>query len=409
MWQTRSRKSQTHTGITGGRRNHLSLLIRLEDIEDQKGPTGSTRRGEEEVELDIREDIEKPQILSGEATADWKPQGLSLQATWKQVWSARRRDPLPSFRRSNGSVRVARNRRAGFGVAPRVWDPSVASENQGASGGEAAKPNMACTYDTREAEFWRHRRLPVGSVICFHNPDETLEDKPTAAVLVLGTESLDDGVWVTCQSLGGSTPEEKKRVSDYFRRQKNRIHICYGDPAECTLRDEEGLHLGVFRWYPAGDFTAPWLTAHSRKLVNKGKEMELLASKKKALEPRTDGPGAGTEAGSEVERRLSALRKGTPPRVTFAERRIGPRAPAGRRDALAGTGGPAPLSIAVRESMTPLKKVKQEVEIVDSTTDQEDEPKKKHKRDLGTTLAKIARVRAVVQQRREDRSSKRRS
>ena len=83
---------------------------------------------------------------------------------------------------------------------------------------DPSQTNLLLT--TEEAAFWLHRYVP----------DNQDEERPWAAVLVLSTISEENGVWVTCQSLGASIREEKKKVDASFRTQQHRIHICKDEP-----------------------------------------------------------------------------------------------------------------------------------------------------------------------------------
>ena len=162
------------------------------------------------------------------------------------------------------------------------------------------------------------RHVPPGSTLVFKDPSQGEgPDVPDAAVLVLETESLQEGIWLTVKGIGASTEEEKKKVMGYFKSKKRKIHLCYRKPQECFQDEHEGLHLSKFHWYPPGDLTASWLTAHGRKAVADGKALELKAAKT-TTDPADEKRKEAHGGESEVETRLSALRKRVPERVSFS-------------------------------------------------------------------------------------------
>ena len=69
-------------------------------------------------------------------------------------------------------------------------------------------------YDLSEskAEFWRRRHVPPGSTLVFKDPSQGEgPDVPDAAVLVLETESLQEGIWLTVKGIYGPAPRRRKR------------------------------------------------------------------------------------------------------------------------------------------------------------------------------------------------------
>lgn len=271
----------------------------------------------------------------------------------------------------------------------------------------APKPNKPTEYNLREAVFWQTRHVPAGSVITFTDPDSSMESPPNAAVLVLKAESLATGMWLSVRSLGAESPEEKKKVDAYFKGQKHRIHLCYEEPLLCGEDGEDALHLGHFKWFPPGDFNEPWLTQTGKSWVKKGKDMELDEQKAGLKLPRTGEAGAGSKETSSVEQRLGALRRRSGHRVSFDESQVPPYGDMGvpRRAPEAGSGGTAPpLSLQRTTPRAPLMDVKKEVQVV---SESEPEEKKKKKRDLGSTLAKAAKMRSALESSREEKKKSR--
>eukprot|EP00435_Cladocopium_sp_Y103_P046563 s1208_g13.t1 len=263
----------------------------------------------------------------------------------------------------------------------------------------APKPNQPTIFHAHEADFWKSRYVPVGSVIEFKNPDPLTPADTLAAVLVTNTESLDNGMWMSVRAIGGSTEEEKKRVQAYFKNQKRRLNFCFYDDGRCR-EGEEALHLTEMKWYPPGDFDAPWLTTYGRKLVAEGKKMEVEASKSLAErgDRRERSPRRG-KGESEIEKRLSALRKRSGHHVTFADE---PKISSGKRredsPPHSGGGHHGRRRSSDSRAVVPVK-VKKEDEIVEVSDSSHHATKKRKKSNLGDTLIKAAKVRCAVNQR----------
>jgi hypothetical protein len=76
----------------------------------------------------------------------------------------------------------------------------------------APVPKEPKFYDLSEAEFWRRRHVPPGSTLVFKDPSQGEgPDVPDAAVLVLETESLQEGIWLTVKGIYGPAPRRRKR------------------------------------------------------------------------------------------------------------------------------------------------------------------------------------------------------
>jgi hypothetical protein len=246
----------------------------------------------------------------------------------------------------------------------------------------APVPKEPKFYDLSEAEFWRRRHVPPGSTLVFKDPSQGEgPDVPDAAVLVLETESLQEGIWLTVKGIGASTEEEKKKVMGYFKSKKRKIHLCYRKPQECFQDEHEGLHLSKFHWYPPGDLTASWLTAHGRKAVADGKALAAKTTTDPAAEKRKEAHGGE----SEVETRLSALRKRVPERVSFSASavRLGrQREDEPRMEGGAGRFGARPKSPSAKEVE----------EILSDTASEANKKSKQKKKTMADSLLKAARA-----------------
>eukprot|EP00435_Cladocopium_sp_Y103_P044624 s2759_g12.t1 len=271
------------------------------------------------------------------------------------------------------------------------------------------KPSVPQDYNVEEAEFWRTRHVPPGSVLVFRNPSEEGGPGALVAVLVDSTESLETGMWVSVRVVGAETAEERKRAQGYFKSHRRRIHICYETDGQCPEGEEPGLHLKQFTWVPPGDFAAHWLTSHGKKMVQEGKKMEL---EKRSDSPRSSHRDAGGDRPrSRVEERLSALRKKDSRRVSFGpevdrheyERDKRHKELGAGRSSRAGPEGRAPDELV---------EVKKEINLISDESAAEEsasKKKKKKKRNLSETLIKAAKVQNVVVERKEKKRSRSRS
>lgn len=245
------------------------------------------------------------------------------------------------------------------------WGVPATPEEIRQSLASAPKPKKPMKVNVAEAEFWRTRHVPPGSVLVFTDPTRTDAEGPKAAVLVTETLSLATGLWLHVRSLGGENAKEKKKVEKYFKGHRRRVHICHlSDSGHCAEDDVDAFHLERFEWFPPGDFTADWLTSPAKKLVREGIAMAAQAVE---TEPGHFGPprklsgragslsrtpdGLAGAPGPTSSERLSALkgrddvRDGR--RVSFAanlERGSTPPVAGNRKVATDGTGGGAAAS-----------------------------------------------------------------
>jgi hypothetical protein len=254
-----------------------------------------------------------------------------------------------------------------------------------------------------EAEFWRLRHVPAGSVLLFKDPRRDPADDAFVAVLVVSTESLDRGVWVTVRVIGSSDEESKKRAQKFFRSGKRKLHLCSLDrDGMCVDAEEEALHLTQFEWFPPGDFSASWVSAAGRKAVKDGKTMALEEEKKRrSEEERKEAPGDGERPHtSRVEERLRSLARPSALRTSVRHVSF-----PGLGDAPDSGGGGAGLRATSkagpvrREAQSrslvayaPMEKgVK--TEVIDVDTESENKSKRKKKSaSLGESLAKAAKT-----------------
>ena len=301
----------------------------------------------------------------------------------------------------------------GFGPVPSVEEIRSNLRQQ-------PKPSIPTDYNTLEAAFWMHRHLPAGSVMVYKDPEYLLEPPVHVAVLVMSTESRQEGMWVLPKVLGATNETVKKKVVNYFKSKKKRIHLC--SPArdeECLDEEFPALHLTQFKWYPPGDFSEDWIGSRGKKAVAEGPKMQL-AEEKQQVEPGHAEPGreqfkpVGKTVADRLEelRRPSALR-GRGPRVSFAaepERRSIAGDAAGHR-ARAGDGtGTLAVSYGPLVARGPaLQKTKTEVIEVDEERVKEEKRPKKRSASLGQTLALAARAHSRTEESKKKKKKRRRS
>ena len=186
-----------------------------------------------------------------------------------------------------------------------------------------------------------------------------------------------------------STEEEKKKVMGYFKSKKRKIHLCYRKPQECFQDEHEGLHLSKFHWYPPGDLTASWLTAHGRKAVADGKALAAKTTTDPADEKRKEAHGAWRERGGNSA--ISPAKAGSGESLFSASAaRLGrQREDEPRMEGGAGRFGARPKSPSA--AVVPL--VKKEVEeILSDTASEANKKSKQKKKTMADSLLKAARA-----------------
>ena len=179
----------------------------------------------------------------------------------------------------------------------------------------------------------------------------------------------------------------------YFKSKKRKIHLCYRKPQECFQDEHEGLHLSKFHWYPPGDLTASWLTAHGGKAVADGKALELKAAKTTtdpADEKRKEAHGAWRERGGNSA--IGPAKAGSGESLFFricGEARTSQREDGPRMEGGAGRFGARPKSPSA--AVVPL--VKKEVEeILSDTASEANKKSKQKKKTMADSLLKAARA-----------------
>eukprot|EP00435_Cladocopium_sp_Y103_P010431 s3888_g2.t1 len=265
---------------------------------------------------------------------------------------------------------------------------------------KARKPTVAQMYYLAEAEFWRQRHVPAGSVIVFSGGYIEESSLAECAVLVKERESTDQGIWLKVKTVGCSDKAFQKTFTDRFKRGRTRVHLCYGEISQCTLAEEDGVHIDRFTWFPPGDFGAKWLTT---EIVAEGTRMALAELEAARQEDDREGDS------SKLEQRLNKLKEKIGRRVTFdgtvrefhRDYRAGgdqetPRGGITRRaDRL--PGGPLAL--------TDVSKVKKED--VESISDSEERSKKDMKKKPRKTVEDRL-VKAVADRRKQEEKKDRR-
>ena len=135
------------------------------------------------------------------------------------------------------------------------------------------KPTIAQAYDLVEADFWRHRHLPAGSVLTFAAGFIEESAAGECAVLVKEKEMHGDSIWLKVRCLGTEEKDFHATFIQFFKRGKTQIHLCYGPATDCQEYADEGCHIDKFVWFPPGDFNAPWLSSAAKKAVKEGAKM----------------------------------------------------------------------------------------------------------------------------------------
>ena len=263
------------------------------------------------------------------------------------------------------------------------------------------KPSTPQSYVLAEADFWRHRHVPAGSVILF--PAGFVEESAqgACAVLVKERESLPDGIWLKVRCLGTEVKEVYADTAKFFKKGRVYVHLCYGERGSCPLLEEEGCHIDSFDWFPPGSFDAKWLSSSARKAVKDGPKM--------AAEEKTATAAAGPPrtAFTTLEDRLKRLKEAR--HVTFAGDQAPSRRPAGGgnlENSRGGTGLGRAGHLSAPLALTDTRKVKEEAIPIESDSDKPKKKKKKKKaKDVEDRLARAVSDR----RRREEKAVKKRS
>ena len=277
------------------------------------------------------------------------------------------------------------------------------------------KPSTPQEYNLTEAAFWRHRHVPAGSVIEFTSLGEDgASPEGLVALQVLSVESDLDGIWLEVRVLGAEQDEVKKDMQKYFKSNRRQVHLCaHTSTGRCKLAAEPGWHLAEFKWYPAGDYVAPFLSAHARKKVKEGPRLELEATGRSGRKSVAADNGASAPP-SLTEKRLDALR-GASRRVTFGNPGAPPPSslppaggPDGRRAGILRKPGAGSVALALCPANG--DKVKTETIDLTSSRDRSESASRRRKRkSVGVALAKAAATQQQVAAKKEkSRSSKKR-
>ena len=269
------------------------------------------------------------------------------------------------------------------------------------------KPSTPQEYNLTEAAFWRHRHVPAGSVIEFTSLGEDgASPEGLVALQVLSMESDLDGIWLEVRVLGAEHDEVKKDMQKYFKSNRRQVHLCeHTSTGQCKLAAEPGWHLTEFKWYPAGDYVAPFLSAHARKKVKEGPRMEMEATGRSGRKSAAADNGASAPP-SLTEKRLDALR-GASRRVTFGD--LGAPAPSslppaggpdGRRAGILRKPGAGSAALALCPANG--DKVKTETIDLTSSRDRSESASRRRKRkSVGVALAKAAATQQQVAAKKE--------
>eukprot|EP00435_Cladocopium_sp_Y103_P049135 s2058_g14.t1 len=257
-------------------------------------------------------------------------------------------------------------------------------------------------YDVEEADFWRHRYMPVGSILEYSAEDPSLVAAGKISVLVHKVTSDANGLWLEVKPVECESEGFRKKFKSHFKGSRRHHHICYVDAEDvCPLASEQGVHLTKFSWFPPGDYAPPWMTKAGGKLAQSG-----LALHRAALRDEADvehGPERRGE--SETERRLNRLKSKGTGRVSFAPRGESPvfGAPDAGRSGTTRAGvlrkpRDSDYALAVPPGSRP--KVKTEIVLTDSEPEisvKEEKKKKKVKKGVADTLAQAVAVRQNLQ------------
>eukprot|EP00435_Cladocopium_sp_Y103_P023638 s3347_g5.t1 len=260
-------------------------------------------------------------------------------------------------------------------------------------------PTIPQNYNLVEADFWRHRHLPVGSVLEYTPNDVAFAAAGKISVLVVKSVSNARGVELVVRPVESEEESFRKKFKSLFKGQRKNHHLCYmDDEGQCPLSDQPGVHLTNFYWFPPGTYAPNWLTRAATKLVESGVGLCKEAEREEA------GGDQEEDAGklSETERRLNRLRAKGTPHISFATRgdspalgsrldgrRVSPRVGALRK--------PTNSDYAPAIQDAPPRQVKTEIVVNDSDSEkvkrEKSSRRKSKKKGIADTLAQAVAVR----------------
>ena len=266
------------------------------------------------------------------------------------------------------------------------------------------KPTIAQAYDLVEADFWRHRHLPAGSVLTFAAGFIEESAAGECAVLVKEKEMHGDSIWLKVRCLGTEEKDFHATFIQFFKRGKTQIHLCYGPATDCQEYADEGCHIDKFVWFPPGDFNAPWLSSAAKKAVKEGAKMA-------EEEVKAAGGGAPPRSAfTKMEDRLRRLKESH--HVTFdgdVARNSGRMADGEPETHRGGAGRGRRPCTSGQKALTD-GKVKQETIAIDSDSDRPQKKKRSSSsRNVEDRLARAVTERLHQGEKKERKRSRSRS
>lgn len=228
-------------------------------------------------------------------------------------------------------------------------------------------------FSTMDPEFLELGPIPLGSVLTMTWSESGHPTPGLAAVLVVGADYQENGVWLDVRLLGADAEWAKKKSISIFSKRKLPIHLCV-DPARHRCEETAAHHVTEFGYWPPGKFKAAYVERAKMTMMNK--YLLELDNPEKAKEKEVTEGSTPERLAALRQKLLKAKSKGTgqSPFVSFQ------------------SGAPR-VSILKRPLSTPAKiKPEADAVVVSSDSDASQRSRKRSKKPQGIGQALYAAV-----------------
>lgn len=123
-------------------------------------------------------------------------------------------------------------------------------------------------FSTMDPEFLELGPIPLGSVLTMTWSESGHPTPGLVAVLVVGADYQENGVWLDVRLLGADAEWAKKKSISIFSKRKLPIHLCV-DPERHRCEETAAHHVTEFGYWPPGKFKAAYVERAKMTMMNK--------------------------------------------------------------------------------------------------------------------------------------------
>lgn len=124
-------------------------------------------------------------------------------------------------------------------------------------------------FSTMDPEFLELGPIPLGSVLTMTWSESGHPTPGLVAVLVVGADYQENGVWLDVRLLGADAEWAKKKSISIFSKRKLPIHLCV-DPERHRCEETAAHHITEFGFWPPGiKFKAAYVERSEMTMMNK--------------------------------------------------------------------------------------------------------------------------------------------